>query len=144
MHHLHRRRLLNQALFRNLLISLAALSIFLGLIIVPIERPYGNITSYFDGLWWAVGTVTTVGYGDYVPVTILGRVIGIVVQLAGSVIFGTLVAFFATFLVRKQDEFYWRRLFERLDKVDEDNQELLKRTGYQVKQLDQAEQADKT
>ena len=42
----------------------------------------------FDALWWAVVTVSTVGYGDFYPVTWLGRVLGIVVILSGLAVFG--------------------------------------------------------
>jgi len=37
----------------------------------------------FSGLWWAVATLTTVGYGDIYPVTVLGRVFGAVIALLG-------------------------------------------------------------
>jgi voltage-gated potassium channel len=46
--------------------------------------------SEWDGIWWAVETMTTVGYGDVVPTTVAGRVIGIVVMIVG-VGFGTLL-----------------------------------------------------
>ncbi len=39
--------------------------------------------SAWDGVWWAVTTMTTVGYGDLSPQTNVGRVIGIVVMLFG-------------------------------------------------------------
>jgi voltage-gated potassium channel len=39
--------------------------------------------STWDGLWWAVSTVTTVGYGDEVPKTTLGRVLGMALMLIG-------------------------------------------------------------
>jgi voltage-gated potassium channel Kch len=42
-----------------------------------------NFPSIGAGLWWAVQTVTTVGYGDYVPVTVLGRLVAALVMLAG-------------------------------------------------------------
>lgn len=37
----------------------------------------------FSGLWWAVATLTTVGYGDVYPVTVMGRVLGIFIALSG-------------------------------------------------------------
>lgn len=37
----------------------------------------------FSGLWWAVATLTTVGYGDIYPVTVLGRILGAVIALSG-------------------------------------------------------------
>src|SRR6476660_8012939 len=36
-----------------------------------------------SGLWWAVQTVTTVGYGDHVPTTVAGRLVAAVVMLVG-------------------------------------------------------------
>ncbi|QHS23108.1 potassium channel family protein [Virgibacillus sp. MSP4-1] len=43
-----------------------------------------NFPSLFDGLWWAFVTGSTVGYGDFVPNSILGKVIGILMILAGG------------------------------------------------------------
>ena len=37
----------------------------------------------FSGLWWAVATLTTVGYGDIYPVTALGRLVGAVIAFSG-------------------------------------------------------------
>jgi voltage-gated potassium channel len=42
-----------------------------------------NITNLGDVLWWAVVTITTVGYGDYYPVTAVGRVIAVFVMFSG-------------------------------------------------------------
>ena len=43
-----------------------------------------NITTGGDALWWAIVTITTVGYGDFFPVTGAGRVTGAFVMFAGS------------------------------------------------------------
>jgi voltage-gated potassium channel len=42
-----------------------------------------NFPSIGSGLWWAVQTVTTVGYGDHVPTTDAGRIVAALVMLAG-------------------------------------------------------------
>ena len=42
-----------------------------------------NITTFGDALWWACTTVTTVGYGDYFPVTLQGRVIAVGLMILG-------------------------------------------------------------
>jgi len=110
------------------------ISLSLGLIIVPIERQAGRIDDYFDGIWWAVSTITTVGYGDYVPVTNLGRVIGIILQILGALMFGTTVAMFSYYFNRFQEEYYWRRLFERTDRLEEMMTQLMKRTDFMVKE----------
>ena len=43
----------------------------------------GEFTSAFSGLWWVVSTITTVGYGDIIPVTALGKLLGSVIALLG-------------------------------------------------------------
>lgn len=55
-----------------------------------------NITLPVDALWWALVTVTTVGYGDRYPVTDLGRVIGSLTILLGVIMFSVLTSFFTS------------------------------------------------
>jgi voltage-gated potassium channel len=58
-----------------------------------------NITTGGDALWWALVTITTVGYGDYFPVTGAGRVTGAFVMFAGVGIIGALASILASILV---------------------------------------------
>jgi voltage-gated potassium channel len=58
-----------------------------------------NITTGGDALWWALVTITTVGYGDQYPVGALGRLIGAVVMIAGVGIIGALASIFASILI---------------------------------------------
>ena len=77
-----------------------------GLLVATIEdaSPDRNIRSIPDGLWWAVTTITTVGYGDRFPVTPIGRAIGAGVMILGIGLFGLLAASLASLLVEKDLE----------------------------------------
>jgi len=59
-----------------------------------------SIHSFGDALWWAMATITTVGYGDMVPVTAAGRAMGFVLMLGGIAFFSGITANLASFLVR--------------------------------------------
>ena len=78
-----------------ILAALATLIILLGgtgVYLVEHERESANITSLGDAFWWAVVTVATVGYGDYYPVTTVGRLIAIFMMLSGIGVFLLLVS----------------------------------------------------
>ena len=63
-----------------------------------------NIKTAGDALWWAVATVTTVGYGDRFPVSAEGRVVASVLMIAGVGLFGTLSGFIASWFLTPGDE----------------------------------------
>ena len=64
-----------------------------------------NIKSFGDGLWWAVTTVTTVGYGDRFPTTSTGRVLAVCLMLVGISLMGVITASVAAWFVKmSQDE----------------------------------------
>jgi len=54
----------------------------------------------FDSFWWAVSTITTVGYGDVYPVTVGGRIVGIFLMLTGIGMTGIVTALIASFFVK--------------------------------------------
>jgi voltage-gated potassium channel len=63
------------------------------------KSPDANIKSGADALWYAVVTITTVGYGDRYPVTALGRLSGIFIMFAGVGIIGVLASILSSLLV---------------------------------------------
>lgn len=63
-----------------------------------------RMASYFDSLWWGVSTVTTVGFGDIVPITIVGRAIGIVLMYTGTVLFISFTGMLVTYWIRQEVE----------------------------------------
>lgn len=58
-----------------------------------------NITTGGDAIWWALVTITTVGYGDKYPITPLGRSTAVMVMFAGVGIIGALASILASLLV---------------------------------------------
>ena len=67
---------------------------------VEIGAEGGQISHYPDALWWALVTVTTVGYGDVTPVTAAGRVVAVFLIVGGVGLFGALTANLASSFIR--------------------------------------------
>lgn len=82
----------------------AVLLVFTGaLAVLDVERdqPGATITSFGTALWWACVTITTVGYGDYVPVTVAGRLVAVGIMVGGVMLVGAVTASFATWLIER-------------------------------------------
>ena len=67
----------------------------MGVYLAEHEHQGANITNLGDGIWWAIVTITTVGYGEYFPLTLVGRAIAVFVMLSGIGIAVTIVTIFS-------------------------------------------------
>ena len=63
-----------------------------------------TIHSYGGALWWAVVTVTSVGYGDQYPVTVAGRAVAVVLMITGIALFGVVAASIASYFVEQDQD----------------------------------------
>ena len=86
------------------IVSLVAVTVLVSAFLewqVEKDAPGATITTFRYALWWAVVTTTTVGYGDYTPVTPVGRLIATVVMMVGIGLIGTISATVASWFVNR-------------------------------------------
>ena len=76
----------------------------LGIIVSALIVSYVEKLSYFNGLWWAFVTATTVGYGDVYPHTFIGRIIAIFLILIGMGTFGMITGAITSYFLNRQTD----------------------------------------
>jgi voltage-gated potassium channel len=93
----------NRAQYAVLITILAAFLILaVGSVIVlqaESQSETANISTGGDALWWAMVTITTVGYGDRFPTTLVGRLAAMFVMVTGIAVIGSLASIMASLLV---------------------------------------------
>jgi ion transport protein len=93
------------ALFLTVLLAVMVMTVCSVLVLQFEGRsPDSNIKTGGDALWWALVTITTVGYGDFFPVTTLGRFVGAFVMLSGVGIIGALASILSSLLLSPTPE----------------------------------------
>ena len=110
------------------IILIGALAIFF----VESGHPDSQITTLLDAVWWTVSTVTTVGYGDIVPITSVGKIIAVFYMIFGITILGIFLSVLGTRFYRlrfekdeKEFSIVQKKFFDRMD-ILEKNQEKFK------------------
>lgn len=61
----------------------------------------GDITTFGDAIWWAFVTITTVGYGDFTPLTVTGRITAVGLMVGGIALIGVVTATLASWIVER-------------------------------------------
>ena len=97
-------RILSRNHFGYTLLVFLIVTVFSGILVTYIDPGIGSLG---NGIWWAWQTVTTVGYGDSVPNTALGKLFAAVLMLGGVGLFSLVSANLAAYFIergRKQDK----------------------------------------
>ncbi len=84
------------------LAALVVVAIVGAVLVYFAEWHHDNINSFWDAVWYSVVTMTTVGYGDIVPRTVLGRIAGMFVMLAGISVISLLTATISSIFVEQR------------------------------------------
>lgn len=92
--------------FGSALLVAMLLVVFSSVAILHFEAPQSssNIRTAEDAVWWAVVTITTVGYGDKYPVTLEGKVLAALLMTAGVAVIGTFTGFVAAWFLEPTEE----------------------------------------
>ncbi len=103
-------------------------------VLIMIVEP--NINSIGDGFWFCFASSTTIGFGDYVAVTHLGRIITILIAFFGILVVamvpGVIVSYYTEFLRAKEDETI-STFFEKLENLPDLSKEELTEISEKVK-----------
>lgn len=91
-----------------------------GLAVLDAERGSGgDIQNVGDAVWWAFVTITTVGYGDYFPVTLTGRVVAVGLMIGGIALIGVVTATLASWIVERVSDDTQRKTHATEAQVEE-------------------------
>lgn len=117
------RRLLAHRNLHFVLLAVVVLVFVAASFEVEFERhaPGSNIHSYADALWWAVVTITTVGYGDKFPLTGAGRGVAVLLMISGIALFGVLTATLSSYFAQENVDAAEAQLSEvnaRLERIE--------------------------
>ena len=127
------QRVLSRNHFGTTLLVLSVVTILGGIIVTYLDPQLGSV---WNGIWWAVQTVTTVGYGDIVPKTGVGQAFGVLLMVLGVGLYSLVSANLAAYFVergRRQVEKKPQKkmakefsdVHEKLGRLEESNRKLL-------------------
>ena len=96
-----KRAAANRRIFPFLLLTTAGLGVLSGFVVTLVDHK--DFPTFGIGIWWAIVTLGTVGYGDVVPHTAWGRVVGSVVFVVGVTFVSFLIATVTSYFVAAEE-----------------------------------------
>ena len=129
-----------------LLISAGIIVVFGASMMYLLEsgHPDSEINSWLDAIWWAAATVTTVGYGDIVPVTDTGRILAIFYMFFGVTILGIFLSVVATRYYKQKFEdsknisHAQNMILEKINDLEKNQEKLQKELEELIGKLDKS------
>jgi voltage-gated potassium channel len=108
------------------LAQVAVITVFVVVVSGAVESVVdtGDFYSLWDGIWWAVVTVTTVGYGDIRVTSVQGRILAMVVMLVGIGFLSVLTATIASHFVKTERGAETTEIMATLKRVEAELAEL--------------------
>ncbi len=117
---------------RTTLLGATVVVIIFGVLVAGIDP---GVKTVWDGMWWAVATVSTIGYGDVVPTSALGRVLGVLLVILGLAIFVIITANILALTLKKETRKF-RREEREVEKLVDEVRELKELQAKQTKLLE--------
>jgi len=88
-----------------LVFSYLSLLLVSSLLICMVEPPGTPLHSFWNSLWWSVVTSTTVGYGDFYPVSVYGKILAVLLPMFLGIGLGAaFITYFASVLIERKDK----------------------------------------
>ncbi len=123
------RRLTSANVFRFMSVATILLIFVAGAVQATVDRR--DFKSYWNGIWWAIVTVSTVGYGDISPQTVTGRIVAIVLMVVGIGFLAVLTATISSHFVKAERQEEHAGIAEALARIEADLSELKARLELQ-------------
>jgi voltage-gated potassium channel len=119
------RAVARRRIFPYLAAATVVLALVAGLLMIVVDR--SSFPNYGLAVWWAIVTLATVGYGDVVPTTPLGRLVGSGVIILGVTFLAFLTATVTSLFVSSDQEAARERELAQREAADKELRELLQR-----------------
>ena len=101
------------------ILSISLMVIILGTLMYIIEGQQNDFDNIPKSIYWAVVTITTVGYGDVVPVTALGKTVAVVIMMLGYAIIAVPTGIVASELTKTKSRERQDKIIEKEDRIIE-------------------------